>query len=578
VGLAANSATPIDVREGHQVMFYPVGQYATAAEYFHMTLEIDGQTHLNYMVLSIAQIKVLAEKDNKVEHTRYKKVHCAANAVETLVDIGKSMKNYLDAMLDESIIVNDNSNLKNGVEGKMENLPGKISGHQLTEEEAKKRTTSKLQDTYFPVEDYQYDLFPKLRIQPLNIISSNQDIDDSGVFDAGVQRSLFIASEIRNDFNDIVECAIKNRLSTKALLPTTLTNVFNNMSLTALKYNFRLMIDNGNDLFKLETSYYKTGPNKFRVVVHVPIVKKANMLEMLQYIPFPLSQQVLNGTSIIPIVGNRDIIAVQRDTNTILYKLLGESDLIGCKKFRNTFLCPDRDQLSTNLADTCLGSLFSHNEGGILSNCEFGLEKEKEYVFAINNNEFLVHMVEPKAVQVHCHEETLPLEMSMLTHLHLDEHCKVNLNYHQIQSGSKKSDEVHLYHTQWKWDAMKLFPNLDETQIRYIFHYLSEAGVQVFNAKDIQLWQYDVHYYLITLINSGFQLGLFCCIIGIIVALCAVLKCHCFGCNGFEVMKRKKKPCQETEKTKEPEVKVDVLPTPREKYIYRPSAPFGHRY
>jgi hypothetical protein len=123
---------------------------------------------------------------------------------------------------------------------------------------------------------------------------------------------------------------------------------------------------------------------------------------------------------------------------------------------------------------------------------------------------------------------------------------------------------------------MKLFPNLDETKIRDIFLYLSEAGVQVFNAKDIQLWQYDVNHYFITLINSGLQLGLFLCIIGIIAALCAILKCHCFGCNGFEVMKRKKK--HNAEIKQEGDVKVEVLPTPRENYIYRPAAPFGRRF
>jgi len=75
------------------------------------------------------------------------------------------------------------------------------------------------------------------------------------------------------------------------------------------------------------------------------MVAEGNKLNLLQFIPFPLSQSLRANTTVTPKV-EQDLIAVGKDHQ---YKLMGQTDLAGCTKLGLNFLCEGRSVLKTDI-------------------------------------------------------------------------------------------------------------------------------------------------------------------------------------------------------------------------------------
>jgi hypothetical protein len=87
------------------------------------------------------------------------------------------------------------------------------------------------------------------------------------------------------------------------------------------------------------------------------MVAEENKLNLLQFIPFPLSQSLGANTTVTHKV-EEDLIAIGKDHQ---YKLLGHTDLAGCTKLGLNFLCKGQSVLKTDIKDSCLGALYLNN-------------------------------------------------------------------------------------------------------------------------------------------------------------------------------------------------------------------------
>jgi len=84
------------------------------------------------------------------------------------------------------------------------------------------------------------------------------------------------------------------------------------------------------DLFQIPLSYvYQPNNKTVALLLHVPLVKPEYLLNLYQYLPFPLTQSLSPNHSLMPSVGQNDIIAYSGfDT----FKILAQSDLASCHK------------------------------------------------------------------------------------------------------------------------------------------------------------------------------------------------------------------------------------------------------
>jgi hypothetical protein len=92
------------------------------------------------------------------------------------------------------------------------------------------------------------------------------------------------------------------------LTPDTLKQVFRHLQDQAKSQDLKLMINQPSDLFQIDISYLH-GNKTVTLILHVPMVSEENKLNLLQFIPFPLSQSLGANTTVTPKV-DKDLIAL----------------------------------------------------------------------------------------------------------------------------------------------------------------------------------------------------------------------------------------------------------------------------
>jgi hypothetical protein len=126
-----------------------------------------------------------------------------------------------------------------------------------------------------------------------------------------IDRTLEMGHEVQTRITNLVQQAQNKRLSVDLLTPKTLKQVFEHLQSQAEQSKLELLITKPSDLFQIETSYLHTNKT-LTLILHVPMVAEENKLNLLQFIPFPLSQSLGANTTVTPKV-DQDLIAVGKD-------------------------------------------------------------------------------------------------------------------------------------------------------------------------------------------------------------------------------------------------------------------------
>ena len=116
--------------------------------------------------------------------------------------------------------------------------------------------------------------------------------------------------DVYRKIEQTVSAAQLHRLTPLLLYHDVLLAITKYIDETAAKHNYISFNNHISDLFQIEASFVFEPKNKtFNIILHVPFVKPGYMLTLHQYLPFPLSQDFANNHSLIPSVGEKDILA-----------------------------------------------------------------------------------------------------------------------------------------------------------------------------------------------------------------------------------------------------------------------------
>jgi hypothetical protein len=149
-----------------------------------------------------------------------------------------------------------------------------------------------------------------------------------------IDRTREMGHEVQTRITNLVQQAQNKRLSVDLPSLKTLKLVFKYLQNQAEQSNLELLISKPSYLFQIDTSYLHTNKT-LTLILHVPMVAEENKLNLLQFIPFPLSQSLGANTTVTPKV-DQDLIAVGKNHQC---KLLGHTNLAGCTKLGLNFLC-----------------------------------------------------------------------------------------------------------------------------------------------------------------------------------------------------------------------------------------------
>ena len=279
----------------------------------------------------------------------------------------------------------------------------------------------------------------------------------------------------------MVQQAQNKRLSVNLLTPETLKQVFQHLEDQAEKQGLELLITQPLDLFQINTSYLHSNKT-ITLILHVPMVAEDNKLNLLQFIPFPLSQSLGANTTVTPKV-DKDLIAVGKHHQ---YKILGQTNLAACTKLGQNFLCKGRSVLRTDIKDSCLGSLYMHHLPGTLKNCHFELGETKEHVFQTGPSQWLVSAPQTFSSVMQCEKSHDTIFIKPISSITVNPGCKLYLKSHVIQPDTNQRSTFESRHHSWEWDIKHLFPTSNLTDIADELVELRKQGSFIITAKDLQ--------------------------------------------------------------------------------------------
>ena len=290
-------------------------------------------------------------------------------------------------------------------------------------------------------------------------------------------------TDIYTKVANAVSQAQLNRLSPLIFPNDVLKNVKTHIDQFAEKRELKSFVNHISDLYQLEASFvYQPNNKTFNIILHVPFVKHEYLLELHQYIPFPLAQSFSSNHTLTPKVGDKDILAFGH-MNT--FKILSATDLSACHHMGDTYFCKGRNVLQTKMETTCLGSIFARHLSGMKTFCDFELTPRIEQVFELSKNKWQIFSLNYFTTTKVCQKSVTPVTISYSTEVELDPGCKMLLQSNILYAEEEEEAGLEPVLFSWKWNITSVFPEIPIEQFSKAMQSMHKYGLHTVRANDI---------------------------------------------------------------------------------------------
>ena len=465
----------------HQVLFQKIGFYAATVQYQHVVIPIP-------LWETIQELLKMSDNLEKQQHlmSKSKDQHAKdkANLIESARKrIAKVINNINDII--ESLPEDQRLTKRTIGEifGSVGTLMGMFNSWEINRIAKGVGENSRKINTIIDIAEINSEHLQNLKLSVdkiTDIVTAMLKYNPAQLI-TEIDRTLEMGHEVQNRITNLVQQAQNKRLSVDLLTPKTLKQVFEHLQNQAEQSKLELLITKPSDLFQIETSYLHTNKT-LTLILHVPMVAEENKLNLLQFIPFPLSQSLGANTTVTPQV-DQDLIAVGKDHQ---YKLLGHTDLAGCTKLGLNFLCEGRSVLKTDIEESCLGALYLHNLQGVLKHCQFQLGETRETVFQTGPTQWLVSAPQQFASIIQCERSHETIIINPVSTITVNPGCKLQLKAHLIQPDTNQRSQFQIRHHAWNWDIQLLFPTSNLSLIADELITLREQGAKFVTAQNLK--------------------------------------------------------------------------------------------
>jgi hypothetical protein len=157
-----------------------------------------------------------------------------------------------------------------------------------------------------------------------------------------------------------------------------------------------LIVDHPAALYQLPITYTTSGPFKYHVLLHLPIITET--FQLLQYIPMPIRLMENDQTINIEVLPPRRLLA----RNERMHRELEDTDLQGCWHRERTYICSGLTAFNLNLRTTCLGALFAGEAGPIRDHCPVVQTMTSWAAEIIGQGKIALYSKDARRIQMDC--------------------------------------------------------------------------------------------------------------------------------------------------------------------------------
>ena len=310
-----------------------------------------------------------------------------------------------------------------------------------------------------------------------------QLIFNPALFGARLSR---LENQIRDQLRRVthaLQAGLSRKLAVDYLTPNEIRNLYSELITTARNLKCDLLINHHSDLFQLETSLLFDG-NDAHLLIHVPMVPHQALLRLykLHPIPLPLNSDYF----LIPDVKN-DVLAISTSDSRYAVQL-SSTDLMGCYRAHQMFMCDRFGVLTRGFNDTCLGSLYSQQFQTAQNLCRFEVAPITERVYQLEKHHFLVYLPHPMTVPIRCRNGSTTERHLTRGHqdIHVSPGCEAEFNNHKIMTDSSITFPADVLHYEWIWDPISITNFIDPGKLPQELQNLLDNGITRPTLADLQ--------------------------------------------------------------------------------------------
>ena len=168
---------------------------------------------------------------------------------------------------------------------------------------------------------------------------------------------------------------------------------------------FKIAVNNVNELYQLKTSYYSDHSSKVIIFVHLPLYKPQSLMDLYEHIVTPIGTGMnYTDTGIIRTMeishGNKYL---ARSNNFGYYRELSIQQLHDCLHTGDLYICEHQNIIQKNAKGSCLNALFTNNQKETTDNCKVNVHRKPEaQAVQVDAFRFLLYQPHTERIEVTC--------------------------------------------------------------------------------------------------------------------------------------------------------------------------------
>jgi len=303
------------------------------------------------------------------------------------------------------------------------------------------------------------------------------------LFDARLTR---IENQIRTHLSKTthaLQAGLVRKLAVDYLTPGEIRKLYAELVITADKLKCELLIHHHSDLFQLETSLLFDGEDA-HLLIHVPMVPQKALLRLYKLHPIPLP--LTDSYFLIPDVKN-DVLAISASDSRYAVQL-SSTDLMGCFRANQMFMCERFGVLNRGYNDTCLGALYNQQFVTAQNLCRFEIAPIAERVYQLEKHHFLIYLPAPLTIPIRCRNGTTTEKHLAKGHqeVFISPGCEAEFHQHKIMTDTSITFPADVIHFEWVWDQIKITNFMDPADLPADLVKLAETGISRPTLADLQ--------------------------------------------------------------------------------------------
>jgi hypothetical protein len=217
-----------------------------------------------------------------------------------------------------------------------------------------------------------------------------------GIF-IGLSRLGDETNRFKAGLNDLLH----GKLSPALLSPYTLDRALTGLREKLQERSLVLAIEDHHQAYNYPVSYHQHPNLTITVHLHIPALKRHDILDLYKFMPLPLIINSDQGPAYATPLPQHQYLAINHESSQ--YRVMPAADLANeCSHIGDLFICRHSNLVAKKSRPNCLVALFTNKQDDIRNRCHFDFKPKFDELVQLGESTFLLFQTEDDDISFYC--------------------------------------------------------------------------------------------------------------------------------------------------------------------------------